>query len=271
MVRKLSLSTALVAAVVAASATGCVSKKKYTELESVLEKTREAVKDRDAERRDLEARLEVCAADQKLLAECQGDLARILAEKGQLTDDIQQMTAALVELARQQKEAEARIAEYRKVVEKFRELEAAGKLKVRIVDGRVILELATDVLFASGKASLSPDGQSALLEVAAILATLPEKRFQIEGHTDNVPIRTAQFPSNWELAAERSISVVKTLIEGGMKPESVSAASFAEYRPVGPNDTPEAKAANRRIEIVMVPDLSKLPGFDELSRIGSEG
>jgi septal ring factor EnvC (AmiA/AmiB activator) len=123
-------------AAILALGSGCVSKKKYTELETVLAKTREAVKDRDAERRDLEARLEVCAQDQKQLAECQEDLARIIAEKGQLNADIQDMTAALVELARQQKEAEARIAEYRAVVEKFRALEAAGKLKVRIVDGR---------------------------------------------------------------------------------------------------------------------------------------
>lgn len=253
-----------------ALAPGCVSKKKYTELEGVLAKTREAVKDRDDERRDLEARLEVCAADRETLAECREDLARIIAEKGQLTDDIQEMTAALVELARQQQEAEARISEYRAVVEKFAALEASGKLKVRIVDGRVVIELATDVLFASGKASLSREGKAALMEVGQILATLPDKRFQIEGHTDNVPIRTAQFPSNWELAADRSISVVKTLIEGGMGPESVSAASYGEFRPRGDNETKEQKAANRRIEIVMVPDLSQLPGFDELEKLGAE-
>ena len=228
--------------------TGCVSKKKYTELESVLAKTREAVKDRDDERRDLEARLEVCAEDRKQLGQCREDLARIMAEKGQLTADIQEMTAALVELARQQKEAEDRIAEYRAVVEKFQALEAAGKLKVRVVDGRVVLELATDVLFASGRATLNRDGKAALLEVAAILATLPDKRFQIEGHTDNVPIRTAQFPSNWELAADRAISVVKTLIEGGMAPDAVSAASYGEHRPVASNDTRDQKATNRRIQ-----------------------
>jgi len=254
---------------VSSLSSGCVSKKKYTELEGVLAKTREAVKDRDAERRDLEARLEVCAADRKTLATCQEDLARIISEKGQLTTDIQEMTAAMVELTRQQREAEARIAEYRSVVQKFAALEAAGKLKVRVVDGRVVLELATDVLFDSGKATLSRDGKDALGEVAQILATLPDKRFQIEGHTDNVPIRTAQFPSNWELAADRSISVVKTLIEGGMLPESVSAASYAEFRPRGPNDTPGQQAVNRRIEIVMVPDLSKLPGFDELEKLGA--
>ena len=260
-----------VAAAVLVLSIGCVSKKKYTELEGVLAKTREAVKDRDEERKDLEARLEVCAQDRKQLSQCQEDLARIIAEKGQLSSDIQEMTAALVELARQQKEAEARINEYRAVVEKFQALEAAGKLKIRVVDGRVVLELATDVLFASGRATLNRDGKAALLEVAAILSTLPEKRFQIEGHTDDVPIRTAQFPSNWELAADRSISVVKTLIDGGMAPESVSAASYGEHRPIETNDTREQKAANRRIEIVMVPDLSQLPGFDELERLGAGG
>ncbi len=260
-----------VAAAVLVLSIGCVSKKKYTELEGVLAKTREAVKDRDEERKDLEARLEVCAQDRTQLSQCQEDLARIIAEKGQLSSDIQEMTAALVELARQQKEAEARINEYRAVVEKFQALEAAGKLKIRVVDGRVVLELATDVLFASGRATLNRDGKAALLEVAAILSTLPDKRFQIEGHTDNVPIRTAQFPSNWELAADRSISVVKTLIDGGMAPESVSAASYGEHRPIETNDTREQKAANRRIEIVMVPDLSQLPGFDELERLGAGG
>ncbi len=248
---------------------GCVSKKKYIELENVLARTRQAVKDRDEERRDFEKRLEECAADRELLEVCEMERSRVLAEKGQLTHDVEAMTTAMIELARQQKEAQARIDEYKAVVAKFRELEAAGKLKVRIHDGKVIVELATDVLFASGKAALSPAGKDAVIEVAAILATLTDKQFQIEGHTDDVPIRTGQFPSNWELASARAITVVKALIEGGMPPESVSAASFAEFRPVTANDTPEHKAANRRIEIVMVPDLSQLPGFDELEKMST--
>lgn len=255
-------------------ATGCVSKKKYVELEAVLASTRQAVSDRDAERRDLEGRLEACIQERDALsaqaAACAEDRARILAEKGELTEDIQEMTAAMLELARQQREAQARIDEYKGVLAKFQAMADAGKLRVRVVDGRIVVELATDVLFASGKAALSPAGEEAVREVGAILATLPDKRFQVEGHTDDVPIRTGQFPSNWELAADRSITVVKTLIDGGMAPTTVSAASFAEYRPIGPNDSPEGKAANRRIEIVMVPDLSQLPGFDELEKLSAE-
>ena len=72
--------------------------------------------------------------------------------------------------------------------------------------------------------------------------------------------------SNWELASARAINVVKALVEGEMQPERLSAASFSQFKPAQPNDTKEGKAANRRIEIVLVPDLSSLPGFDELQK-----
>ena len=98
------------------------------------------------------------------------------------------------------------------------------------------------------------------------LSTIPERRFQVEGHTDNVPIKTAQFPSNWELAAARALIVTKTMVEAGLPGERVSAASFGESKPAVSNDTPDGKAQNRRIEIVVVPDLSTLPGFDELQK-----
>jgi chemotaxis protein MotB len=103
--------------------------------------------------------------------------------------------------------------------------------------------------------------------VSEVLASIPERKFQVEGHTDDVPIKTAQYPSNWELAAARSMMVVKEMVTAGMPPERISAASFGEFKPALANDTPEGRAANRRIEIVLVPDLSSLPGFDELSRV----
>ena len=101
-----------------------------------------------------------------------------------------------------------------------------------------------------------------------MLAEIPGRKFQVEGHTDNVGIKTAQYPSNWELAAARALTVVKTMVEAGLPADRISAASFGEFKPVKANDTNEGKAANRRIEIVVVPDLSSLPGFDELKKIG---
>lgn len=195
------------------------------------------------------------------------DLAGLTKDKSKLKDAVEQMTAALTELEKRRVQAEARIAEYRSLLSKFQSLIDAGKLKVRIVEGRMVVVLATDILFASGSASLSRDGKAAISEVAQVLASIPRRAFQVEGHTDNVPIATAQFASNWELASARAINVLKAMVDAGMPKERISAASFADSKPVASNDAPEARAVNRRIEITIVPDLSALPGFDELQRV----
>jgi chemotaxis protein MotB len=139
---------------------------------------------------------------------------------------------------------------------------------VKIIDGRMVVALASDVLFTSGSAKLSEAGKTAIGEVSKLLADIPGRKFQVEGHTDNVPMKSAQYPTNWELAAARALSVVKTMVDAGMPVDRISAASFGENKPAKPNDSPEGKAANRRIEIVVVPDLSTLPGFDELKKVG---
>jgi chemotaxis protein MotB len=101
------------------------------------------------------------------------------------------------------------------------------------------------------------------------LSAIPDRKFQVEGHTDNVPIRTEQFPSNWELASARALTVLKTMVDAGMPAARVSAASFGDSKPAASNDSSDGKAQNRRIEIVVVPDLSTLPGFEELQKAGS--
>ena len=255
--------------------TGCVSKRKYAEQSAVLDKTREALRDRKAETESLEAALDAetrrsvaAGAEADKLRE---DVAKLMSEKGQLTDSVVDMSRALTELAARKKAADDRIAEYKALLLRFQGMVDSGKLRVKVVDGRLVVELATDILFASGKATLSPQGKLALLEVGAILASLGDKRFQVEGHTDDVPIKTAQFPSNWELSSARSITVLKELVEGGMVASNVSAAAFAETRPTMANTSPDARTRNRRIEIVMVPDLSTLPGFSELNTMSSAG
>ncbi|MGC4116718.1 MAG: OmpA family protein [Myxococcales bacterium] len=130
----------------------------------------------------------------------------------------------------------------------------------------MVVALASDVLFASGQSKLSKDGEAAIAEVAKLLAEIPDRKFQVEGHTDNVPPKPPM--TNWDLAAARSITVVRTMVEAGMPANRISAASFGEFKPAKDNDSQEGKAANRRVEIVVVPDLSSLPGFDELKRVG---
>lgn len=195
------------------------------------------------------------------------DRAGLLRDRSKLQNSVEEMTAALVELEKRRSEAEARVNEFRSLLARFRALIDAGKLKVRIVDGRMVVVLATDVLFGSGSAALSRDGRAAITEVAAVLASLPKRAFQVEGHTDSVPIATAQFPSNWELAAARAITVTKAMIDSGLPAGRVSAASYADKKPTASNDSTEGKALNRRIEITILPDLSTLPGFDELQKL----
>jgi chemotaxis protein MotB len=194
------------------------------------------------------------------------DLAAAVRERGGLRDSVEQMKKAMSALERQQKEAEARVAEFKTLLQRFKTLIDNGTLRVKMVDGRMVVSLGSDILFASGSAGLSPEGKKTVSDVAKILATV-DRKYQVEGHTDNVPIKTSQFPSNWELAAARAITVVETMMEAGVRAERVSAASFADARPVQKNESSDGRKANRRIEIVILPDLSTLPGFDELQKL----
>ena len=283
---------ALTLLIALAATSGCVPKKKHLQTQADAAKREAALQEQlegertrgqaalaaeQAKSAELQARVEALEAElakarediaalEKDREKLQTDLAAMVADKSSLQGSVDEMKRALDELARRKAESDARVAEFRKLLERFKALIDAGKLKVKIVDGRMVVTLATDVLFASGQASLSKEGVTAVQEVSQVLASIPGRKFQVEGHTDNVPIKTAQFPSNWELASARSITVVKTMIEAGMPADRISAASFGESRPVAKNTTAEGRTSNRRIEIVLVPDLSSLPGFDELNR-----
>lgn len=199
-------------------------------------------------------------------AKLEADLTATVKDKAALKATADEMKAALAELDKRKAEADRRLAESKKLLTQLRSMIDAGKLKVKIVDGRMVLALATDVLFASGSADLSPGGLATINEVTSVLLTIQERKFQVEGHTDNVPIHNARFPSNWQLGAGRAITIVNTMVAAGMGPNRLSAASYGETRPVAPNDTELGRSSNRRIEIVVVPDLSMLPGFDELKK-----
>jgi chemotaxis protein MotB len=174
-----------------------------------------------------------------------------------------------VAMSKRKAESEKRIAEFQELTAKFKPLVDSGKLSVRVVNGRMVVALSTDILFPSGSARLSKEGAMSIREVSGVLSSIDGKKFQIEGHSDSLPIRSAQYPSNWELAAARALNVLNTLVEAGMSPDRISAATYGEFQPIRTNDTPENRALNRRIEIAVVPDLSGLPGFDELQRVSS--
>jgi chemotaxis protein MotB len=125
----------------------------------------------------------------------------------------------------------------------------SGKLRVRVVRGRMVVELAENILFDSGKADLKKEGQEALTEVGAVLSSIPNRDFQIAGHTDDVPIKSAKFPSNWELSTARAISVVKFLVQSGIPADRLAATGFGEFQPIDNGGDETAFRRNRRIEI----------------------
>lgn len=124
--------------------------------------------------------------------------------------------------------------------------------QVRVTEGAlgITIDINANVLFAPGDARLGPEAVRALLAVAQILAPT-DFPILVEGHTDNTPISTPQFPSNWELSGVRASSVVRLFIDAGVDPKRLTATGYADQRPVAENTTVEGKARNRRVAITI--------------------
>jgi chemotaxis protein MotB len=131
-----------------------------------------------------------------------------------------------------------------------------GQVKVTQSNRGVAVEINASVLFASGQAQLRADSGRALQQVARVLAT-GEQSIQVEGYTDNAPISTSQFPSNWELSAARASSVVRLFIDNGLAEARLSVIGYGPNRPVASNDTVEGRARNRRVTLMI---LAETPG-----------
>ncbi|WP_018610363.1 flagellar motor protein MotD [Uliginosibacterium gangwonense] len=135
--------------------------------------------------------------------------------------------------------------------------------QVRVTEGvnGISIEINASALFNPGEAVLGQDAARALRAVAEVIAA-GDFPIKVEGHTDNVPISTALFPSNWELSASRASSVVRLFVDAGVEPSRLTAAGYADQRPVASNATPENRARNRRVTILvesMAPEVSALP------------
>jgi chemotaxis protein MotB len=122
---------------------------------------------------------------------------------------------------------------------------------VRKTELKLEIEIRTDILFASGSAQIDDRAQTVLAQLANILQPFPNALL-IEGHTDNVPIHTAAFTSNWELSAARAASVVHLFMEQGVDPKRMSVEGFGEFRPSADNNTAEGRNHNRRVVVVVM-------------------
>lgn len=177
----------------------------------------------------------------------------LLGEKSELRKEVE-------ELDRMRAAAESRNKEYRKVFEQLQKMVDAGTLSIKFRSGRMLVQMSSDVVFPPGGTRIKEEAGEAIRELATTIAQFPDRKFQVIGHSDATPIKTARFPSNWELSSQRAIEVVKLLVEAGVNPANISAAGSAEFDPVANNDTTENKALNRRVEIVFLPKLDEIPG-----------
>jgi len=189
---------------------------------------------------------------------------KLTSERGQLAGALTDANARLDELRKQKETADALAATFKNLIQKLKSMIDAGQLKVVIREGRMLIALPNDVLFDSGKTDLKPEAKTNLATVAQVLSGISDRHFLVAGHTDNVPIHTSRFASNWELSTQRAVEVTRLLVDKGMRPEVLAAAGYGEFDPVAPNDSPEHRALNRRIEIVLQPNLAELPSLESV-------
>lgn len=199
----------------------------------------------------------------KMMADLESTKSASESTTAGLQKNLKSTQEELEELRRQRAETEKRLQAFKDLTAKFQKMIDTGKLKVRVRGGRMILELPAGILFASGKADLSKEGTVALTEVAGILKEFGDRKFLVAGHTDNQPLRGSKYKDNWDLATARALTVTKYMVAGGMLPQNLAAAGYAEFDPAADNTTEESRQQNRRIEIILVPNISELPGLPE--------
>jgi chemotaxis protein MotB len=190
-------------------------------------------------------------AQKKLLASQTVDLQRSQLTKEQVSE--------LEALRQQRLVIEKQKAAFNALTEKLQTMIDAGKLNVLVREGRMIVKLPASVLFASGSAQLSKQGKAALAYVSGVLQQFPDRSFMVTGHTDNEPVKESGYRNNWQLSTDRALVVVEHMIESGMKPENLLVGGAGEFDPIGDNASPRGRLENRRIEIVLLPNVEELP------------
>ena len=208
---------------------------------------------------------------ERLLAARSGELGRSIAELRQKLGALESENIRLAqEVAEAQKAREEKVKElsstYEQLVDKMKGEIAKGHVTISELKGRLTVNMVDAILFDSGRAEIKPDGLVVLGKVIEILKSVDDKAIRIEGHTDAIPISGSlaqRYPTNWELSAARAINVARYLQKQAINPAHLSAAGFGEFKPVADNATLEGRAKNRRIEIVLQPNIAELVQIPE--------
>ena len=215
---------------------GCVSTSKYKKLE--------------AQRTVLQVEHDSL---QTAAAKLTSDNAALRADIDRLKVESDALRAEREALQQQQTEITSR---YDEVVGKLSKEVSAGELQVRQYKNMLSVDVAEHLFFASGSATLKPEGQEVLMKVGEAMSGYPDKIIRVVGHTDSVAISKkyqTKFPSNWELSVMRATNVVRFLQDKAkIDPMRLVAAGRGPYEPIAPNDTPEGRQKNRRIEIMLI-------------------
>lgn len=135
----------------------------------------------------------------------------------------------------------------------MKDFEQSKKLVVFQNSKGIVIRVTDTALFDSGNAEIKSDATEAVDNLAGVLSTI-RKDIQIEGHTDNIPISSPIYPSNWELSSSRATSIVRRFVDMGLEPSRLTAIGYGEFRPIAENDTEEGRSKNRRVEIVVLND-----------------
>ena len=185
----------------------------------------------------------------KNISELRQQVAELKVENSTLNDVITEL----------QKAKEEKVKEvsgtYEQLLANMKNEIAKGQVTISELKGKLTVNMEAAILFDSGKADVKPEGLDILNKMVETLKNVRDKAIRIEGHTDNIQITGAlvrTFPTNWELSAARAINVTRFLQEQGIDPVNLSAAAFAEHKPVADNSVKEERAKNRRIEITLV-------------------
>lgn len=238
---------------------------KLREISTLQGQLREMTAERDRLREQLESLRASNEAMARRLGELGENVNRLQADQARTESELSAAQAREAELRRRQQQQEARMATYRNMLAQFRSMISAGQLRVRAVRGRLVIELPAGILFDSGRAELRREGQDVLRQVATVLAQISGRDFLVAGHTDNVQLgRGGRFEDNWELSAARALNVVRFLAQNNVTSAHLGAAGYAEFQPAEANDTDEHRALNRRVEIVLMPNIEELPDLSTL-------
>ena len=205
---------------------------------------------------------------QQLLASGQNENQKLNANLAQKISELQDREKTIAELQKMIDQQKKKVKDLLSSVKDALLGFSSDELTVREQDGKVYVAMSDKLLFESGKAIVNQQGREALGKLAQVLNKQTDIDVYIEGHTDNVPIKTAVFQDNWDLSVIRATSVVRILTQTyGVNPLQIQPCGRGEYKPVDVNTSSEGRARNRRTEIIMAPRLDKLFKMLEESKV----